>query len=84
MFNRFVRSGNVMTKEVRNFTYRNSRIVVLKNEQATALPYEARIDCARETVRFKTADAAVDYATRTVDASREALALEQARDMVTA
>lgn len=77
MFKRFVSSDTVAV-EVKNTTYRNSRIVILRSEQATALPFEARIDYARETIRFKTAEDALAHAMSVIDASREALAQELA------
>ena len=80
MFKRFV-SADTIAIEVKNLTYRNSRIIILRNEQKTALPYEARIDCARENVRFKTADDALAHTFAVVDAFREALALENASNV---
>lgn len=77
MFKRFVSSDTVAV-EVKNTTYRNSRIVILRNEQAMALPFEARIDFARENIRFKTAADALAHALAVVDESREALVQEQA------
>jgi hypothetical protein len=74
---RFISSDTVAV-EVKNVTYRNSRVVVLKSEQLTALPFEARIDFTREAIRFKTADAALAHAMSAIDASREALAQEHA------
>ncbi len=78
MLKRFL-SSDTAAEEVKNLTYRNSRILVLRSELHTATPYEVRIDFARENIRFKSAEDALAHATSTVDASREALALEQAQ-----
>jgi hypothetical protein len=77
MFKRFL-SSDTAAVEVKNLTYRNSRILVLKSELHAALPFEVRIDFARETIRFKNADDALAHAKSVVDASREALAQELA------
>lgn len=78
MFKRFL-SGNSIAKEVKNLTYRNSRILILRDEQKTALPFEARIDLSRENIRFKTANDALAHAMAVIDASREALFAEQSQ-----
>lgn len=78
MLKRFL-SSDTAAVEVKTLTYRNSRILVLRDASLSALPFEVRIDYARQPIRFKSVEDAVNYAVSGIDASREALALEQAQ-----
>jgi len=72
MFKRFASRG-IALEEVVNATYKNSRILVLRQRSNESLPYEVQVDLVRHNIRFKRSEDAVTHAQELIDAARLAL-----------
>lgn len=74
-------SRNVVLEQVVNATYRNSRILVLR-QRNEALPFEIQVDLVRHTIRFKTSADALTHAQQLVDKARQELLEQQDHQQV--